>query len=90
MRGQVRGCGMVGVDFRKLPFACCVFASASHHHGGWKQKVDDLFIMIGRVLESIKAGKRLPEARFANLSIAAKGQKSVHGLFTKPFRDPEV
>lgn len=47
--------------------------------------------MIRRVLESIKAGKRLPEARFANLSIAAKGQKSVYGMFPKPFRNnPEA
>lgn len=46
--------------------------------------------MIRRVLESIKAGKRLPEAPFANLSIAAKGQKSVYGLFTKPFHDPDA
>lgn len=34
-----------------------------------------------RVLESIKAGKRLPEARFANLKLAARGQGSVHGSF---------
>lgn len=34
-----------------------------------------------RVLESIKAGKRLPEARFANLKVASKGQQSVYGLF---------
>lgn len=46
--------------------------------------------MIRRVLESIKAGKRLPEARFANLSIAAQGQKSVYGMFQKPFHDPEA
>lgn len=36
-----------------------------------------------RVLESIKAGKRLPEARFANLKIAAKGQQSVLSVFSK-------
>jgi hypothetical protein len=36
-----------------------------------------------RVLESIKAGKRLPEARFANLKIAARGQQSVLGAFSK-------
>ena len=36
-----------------------------------------------RVLESIKAGKRLPEARFANLKIAAKGQQSVLSAFSK-------
>lgn len=36
-----------------------------------------------RVLESIKAGKRLPEARFANLKIAARAQQSVLGAFSK-------
>ena len=36
-----------------------------------------------RVLESIKAGKRLPEARFVNLNIAAKGQHSVLSAFSK-------
>lgn len=35
-----------------------------------------------RVLESIKAGKRLPEGRFANLKVASKGQQSVYGAFT--------
>ncbi|KAI1418649.1 hypothetical protein F5Y13DRAFT_149657 [Hypoxylon sp. FL1857] len=34
------------------------------------------------VLESIKAGKRLPEARFSNLKIAPKGQQSVYGLYS--------
>lgn len=36
-----------------------------------------------RVLESLKAGKRLPEARFANLKVAARGQQSVLGAFSK-------
>lgn len=36
-----------------------------------------------RILESIKAGKRLPEAQFSNLSIAPKNQKSVYGMFKK-------
>jgi hypothetical protein len=35
-----------------------------------------------RVLESVKAGKRLPEARFANLKVAASGQRSVLGAFS--------
>ena len=34
-----------------------------------------------RVIESVKAGRRLPEARFSNLSIAGAGQGSVYGLF---------
>lgn len=37
--------------------------------------------MCGRVLESIKAGKRLAESRFAVLSVAPKGQRSVAGMF---------
>lgn len=36
-----------------------------------------------RVLESIKAGKRLPEAQFSTMRIAAKGQKSVYGMFKR-------
>ncbi|KAJ9649061.1 hypothetical protein H2199_000974 [Coniosporium tulheliwenetii] len=35
------------------------------------------FVGVEWVVESIKAGKRLPEARFANLKLAAKGQESV-------------
>ncbi|KUJ11925.1 uncharacterized protein LY89DRAFT_673732 [Mollisia scopiformis] len=35
------------------------------------------------VLESIKAGKRLPETQFSNLKVAAKGQQSVYGMFKK-------
>lgn len=37
-----------------------------------------------RVLESVKAGRRLPEARFTNLKVASKGQPSVYGAFSKP------
>ena len=40
-------------------------------------------LLQSRVLESIKAGKRLPEARFANLKIAVRGQQSVLGAFSK-------
>lgn len=36
-----------------------------------------------RVLESFKAGRRLPEARFTNLKIASKAQPSVYGAFSK-------
>ncbi|KAI1459270.1 hypothetical protein F4805DRAFT_422145 [Annulohypoxylon moriforme] len=36
------------------------------------------------VIESIKAGKRLPEAKFSNLKIASKGQQSVYGLYSSP------
>lgn len=36
-----------------------------------------------RVLESIKAGKRLLEARFSTLKIASKGQQSVYSMASK-------
>ena len=38
---------------------------------------------LSRALESIKAGKRLPEAQFSNMSTAPKSQKSVYGMFQK-------
>ena len=41
----------------------------------WSNVISD------RVLESLKAGKRLPEARFATLKVAPKGQASVYGRF---------
>ncbi|KAI0913840.1 BRCA1 C terminus domain-containing protein [Ustulina deusta] len=41
------------------------------------------FVGVQWVLESIKAGKRLPEARFADLKIAPKGQQSVYGLYSR-------
>ncbi|OTB09137.1 hypothetical protein M426DRAFT_316427 [Hypoxylon sp. CI-4A] len=34
------------------------------------------------ILESVKAGKRLPETRFSNLKVASKGQQSVYGVFS--------
>ncbi|OAA42169.1 BRCA1 C Terminus (BRCT) domain containing protein [Metarhizium rileyi] len=40
------------------------------------------FVGVEWVLESLKTGKRLPEARFSNLRLAAKGQGSVYGLFS--------
>lgn len=43
---------------------------------------DDLGEMI-RALESLKAGRRLPEARFGNLKVASKGQPSVFGAFAR-------
>ncbi|TKA80720.1 hypothetical protein B0A49_01123 [Cryomyces minteri] len=39
------------------------------------------FVGIEWVLESVKAGKRLPEARFENLRLAPKGQGSVLSIF---------
>lgn len=41
------------------------------------------FVGVEWVIESVKAGKRLPEARFESLSIAPKGVKSVYGMFQK-------
>ncbi|KAK5987084.1 hypothetical protein PT974_11202 [Cladobotryum mycophilum] len=41
------------------------------------------FIGVEWVLESLKAGKRLPEARFSNVKTALKGQGSVYGLYSK-------
>ncbi|KAI9878376.1 MAG: hypothetical protein M1830_001081 [Pleopsidium flavum] len=41
------------------------------------------YVGVDWVLESIKAGKRLPEAQFSTMKIAAKGQQSVYGMFTK-------
>ncbi|OLN85895.1 DNA repair protein REV1-like protein 2 [Colletotrichum chlorophyti] len=35
------------------------------------------------VLESLKAGCRLPEARFAPLKISREGQRSIYGLYAK-------
>lgn len=36
-----------------------------------------------RVLQSLQEGRRLPEARFSNVKMAAKAQNSVYGLYTK-------
>ncbi|KAH7148609.1 hypothetical protein EDB81DRAFT_792774 [Dactylonectria macrodidyma] len=41
------------------------------------------FVGVEWLLESLKAGKRLPEARFSNMMIAPKGQSSVYGLCPK-------
>lgn len=34
-----------------------------------------------RIMESLKAGIRLPEARFSPLKIAREGQRSVYGMY---------
>ena len=41
------------------------------------------YVGVDWVIESLKAGKRLPEARFETLSIAPKGVKSVYGMLQK-------
>lgn len=38
-------------------------------------------LISGRALESIKAGKRLAEAQFANMKLSLSGQKTVRGNF---------
>lgn len=43
-----------------------------------------------RVLKSLEAGKRLPEARFAQLTVAAKGQGSVYGLYSTTTSTPKL
>ncbi|KAJ5170708.1 uncharacterized protein N7500_003491 [Penicillium coprophilum] len=46
--------------------------------GGWKGlKV----VSVDWALESIKAGRRLAESRFPGMNVAAKGQRSVAGMF---------
>lgn len=52
--------------------------------GSCRPKMLHLLLMLfTRVLESLKEGKRLPEARFSNVKIAPKAQGSVHDLFTR-------
>lgn len=41
----------------------------------------DVESVITRALESIKAGRRLAESRFPGMYVAAKGQRSVAGMF---------
>lgn len=41
----------------------------------------DIELAITRALESIKAGRRLAESRFPGMHVAAKGQRSVAGMF---------
>ncbi|KAK7709414.1 hypothetical protein SLS64_006327 [Diaporthe eres] len=41
------------------------------------------YVGVEWVLESVKAGRRLPEARFTNLKVASKGQPSVFGAFSR-------
>jgi hypothetical protein len=80
---KVGGCGIkyVGVEwyvtlpaFVKFVSCCssiCVPSASVYHTSNCRRP---------RVLESIKAGKRLPEARFAN-KVAPRGQQSVYGAF---------
>ncbi|KAK2065425.1 BRCA1 C terminus domain-containing protein [Colletotrichum caudatum] len=43
------------------------------------------YVGVEWVLESLKAGSRLPEARFAPLKVAREGQRSVYGMYGKGF-----
>lgn len=47
------------------------------------------FVGVEWVTESVKAGKRLSEARFQGVSIAPRGVGSVYGLFTKKKKNNE-
>ncbi|KAJ1326632.1 BRCT domain-containing protein, a BRCA1 C-terminus domain-containing protein [Microdochium nivale] len=46
------------------------------------------YVGVEWVLESVRAGKRLPEARFSNLKVASSRQQSVYGLSSKPPSPP--
>jgi len=48
------------------------------------------FVDVEWVLKSLEAGKRLPEARFAQLTVAAKGQGSVYGLYSTTTSTPKL
>lgn len=48
------------------------------------------YVRVEWVLESIKAGKRLPEARFAALHVAHKGTRSVYGMFGGQGKEGDV
>ncbi|KAI4219578.1 MAG: hypothetical protein L6R36_008226 [Xanthoria steineri] len=41
------------------------------------------YVGVEWILESLKAGRRLSEAQFSNITLAAKGQKSVYNMFSK-------
>lgn len=40
------------------------------------------YVGVEWVLESLRAGRRLPEARFGTVKVAARGQPSVYGVFS--------
>ncbi|KAK8083319.1 hypothetical protein PG996_002100 [Apiospora saccharicola] len=46
------------------------------------------FVGVEWILESIKAGKRLPEARFSIIKVASKGQQSVFRSYSKSTPPP--
>jgi len=41
------------------------------------------YVGVEWVLESMKAGRRLPETQFSSLKVASKGQQSVYGMYKK-------
>ena len=47
------------------------------------------FVSVEWVIESVKVGKRLSEARFQGVNIAPKGVESVYGLFSKKEKEKE-
>lgn len=60
------------------------YATRHMRRRGWARiyENESPWLTFSRILESIKAGKRLPEARFATLKIAPQAQASVYGLFS--------
>jgi transglutaminase/protease-like cytokinesis protein 3 len=73
---------MVGFVFESLELQIRLHVELCYYHlfGDYRYC---LWLICIRVLESLKEGKRLPEARFSHLKIAAKAQNSVYELCSK-------
>lgn len=71
--------GEAGDDLLRKPIA----KKSGHCSQRVTESSADMQIEVNRVLECIKVGKRVPEARFSNLSTAPVGVKSVLGMFEK-------
>lgn len=70
-RGGWKGLKIVSVDWYVTLRSYLVVS-------GW---FADFEFVLTRVLESIKAGRRLAESRFPGMHVAAKGQRSIAGMF---------
>ena len=75
-RGGWKGVKIVGVEW--YAFSLSFFAFVCAYVCLWTIHSNRFFC---RVLESIKAERRLSESRFAVVHVAAKGQRSVRGMF---------
>ncbi len=85
-----KGIKYVGVEWCVQPLPSCscfphvgVLSNSEKFHASRKKRKKRAN-KLTRVLESIRAGTRLPEARFSNLKIAHQGQSSVYSLAKKP------